>query len=79
MSKTETIINNLKINQGTYTIIEANKGSIGENELIITDDKNIPIPTANDNGKVVGVENGDFALITPSGGIANGIAYEEIV
>ena len=68
MSKTETTVSNLKINTGTYANISANASSIGEDELIITEDKSIPIPTSSDNGKVVGVVNGDFSLVTPSGG-----------
>jgi len=66
MAKTETQVKNLKINQGTYADILTNLSSIGENELIITDDKNIPIPTSNDNGKVVGVVDGDFSLVNPT-------------
>lgn len=78
MAKTETIVNNLKINEGTYEKIQENIASIGENELIITDDKNMPIPSANDNGKVVGIVNGDFAFVNAGGGssITNGVAYE---
>lgn len=64
MAKTETSVTNLKINQGTYADIQDNLSSIGEDELIITDDKNIPIPSSNDGGKFVGVDNsGEFALI----------------
>lgn len=62
MSRTETTVSNLKINTGTYANIETNISSIGENELIITDDKNIPIPSASDNGKIVSIESGDYAL-----------------
>lgn len=61
MAKTETQVNNLKINEGTYEKIQENILSIGENELIITDDKNLPIPTTSDNGKVVGINaSGEF-------------------
>lgn len=62
MAKTETSVSNLKINRGTYAKIQENLASINENELIITTDKNVPIPTASDNGKVVLIDNGDFAL-----------------
>lgn len=69
MPKQETNIPNFKINYGTYQKIQENLSQIGENELIITSDKNIPIPTANDAGKVPTVNNsGEFELVTPSGG-----------
>ena len=69
MPKTETNISNLKINRGTYEAIQANLSSIGENELIITTDKVLPIPTSSDSGKVVSVDsNGEYVLTTSSGG-----------
>lgn len=69
MPKTETNISNLKINRGTYEAIQANLSSIGENELIITTDKVLPIPTSSDSGKVVGIDsNGEYVLTTSSGG-----------
>lgn len=68
MSKIETELVDFKINTGTYENILSNLNSIGENDLIITDDKNIPIPTASDNGKVIGVVNGDFSFIEQGGG-----------
>lgn len=61
MAKTETQIN-LKINKGTYEKIQENLNSISDNELIITTDKNIPVPTNNDNGKFFKVVNGDYSL-----------------
>ena len=65
MAKTETTVSNLKINTGTYANIQANLSSIGEDELIITDDKNIPIPSSADNGKVISIDsNGEFNLIS---------------
>ena len=79
MAKTETTVNNLKINRGTYANIQANLSSISENELIITTDKNMPVPTASDAGKVISVDsNGEYTLqpTSPSGvtsvGIING-------
>ena len=39
MAKTETNVSNLKINRGTYTKIQENISSIGEDELIILTDK----------------------------------------
>ena len=79
MAKTETTVNNLKINRGTYANIQANLASIGENELIITTDKTIPIPQAADAGKVISVNSsGEYTLqpTSPSGvtsvGIING-------
>ena len=63
MPKQETNIPNLKINYGTYQNIQTNLSQIGENELIITSDKNIPIPTANDTGKIPKVNNsGEYEL-----------------
>jgi len=62
MPKTETQTDNLKINRGTYAKIQENIAQISENELIITTDKNIPVPTENDNGKVIKVVNGDYSL-----------------
>lgn len=79
MAKTETTVNNLKINRGTYANIQANLSSIGENELIITTDKNLPVPSTSDAGKVISVgSNGEYTLqpTSPSGvtsvGIING-------
>lgn len=79
MAKTETTVNNLKINRGTYAAIQANLASIGENELIITTDKTLPIPQATDAGKVISVsDQGEYTLqpTSPSGvtsvGIING-------
>jgi len=66
MPKQETNVESLKINRGTYEKIQNNLELIGENELIITTDKNIPIPTVSDNGKFIGIENGDYALKTIS-------------
>lgn len=62
MAKTETQVTNLKINEGTYEKIQENITNIGENELIITDDKNMPIPSVSDNGKIVSVSSGDYTL-----------------
>lgn len=63
MAKTETAVSNLKINRGTLANIEANLSSIGENELIITTDKNIPVPAVADSGKVVKVNaSGEYEL-----------------
>jgi hypothetical protein len=63
MSKVETNVSTLKINRGTYANIVTNLASIGENELIITTDKNIPIPAAGDSGKVISVNaQGDYEL-----------------
>lgn len=61
MAKTETQIN-LKINKGTYEKIQENLNSIQDNELILTTDKTIPVPTNNDNGKFFKVVNGDYSL-----------------
>lgn len=79
MAKTETTVNNLKINRGTYAAIQANLASIGENELIITTDKTLPVPQAADAGKVISVsEQGEYTLqpTSPGGvtsvGIING-------
>lgn len=72
MAKTETTVSNLKINRGTYAKIQENLSSIGENELIITTDKNIPVPTSNDSGKVIKVNaSGEYELSTDSSGMSN--------
>jgi len=72
MAHTDTNISNLKINRGTYANIQANLSSIGENELIITTDKAVPIPTTSDSGKVVAVNSsGEYELQTQSGGMTN--------
>lgn len=72
MAHTDTNINNLKINRGTYANIQANLSSIGENELVITTDKAVPIPTTSDSGKVVAVNSsGEYELQTQSGGMSN--------
>lgn len=69
MSKTETNVSNLKINRGTYANIQTNIDSINENELIITTDKNVPIPTSNDSGKTIVVNNsGEYELGSAGGG-----------
>lgn len=63
MAKQETTITNLKINRGTYEAIQANLSQIGENELIITTDKNVPIPDVNDAGKIIKIDSsGDYEL-----------------
>ena len=63
MAKTETNVSTLKINRGTYAKVQENLSSITENELIITSDKNVPIPTTNDNGKAVVVNaSGEYEL-----------------
>ena len=63
MAKTETAVSNLKINRGTLANIQANLSSIGENELIITTDKNVPTPAIADSGKVVKVNgSGEYEL-----------------
>jgi len=63
MPKTETQTDNLKINRGTYAKIQENIAQIGENELIITTDKNIPVPSTSDSGKAPVVNSsGDYAL-----------------
>lgn len=65
MAKTETNVSTLKINRGTYAKVQENLSSITENELIITSDKNVPIPTTNDNGKAVVVNaSGEYELGT---------------
>ena len=65
MAHTDTNVNNLKINRGTYQAIQQNIDSIGENELIITTDKAVPVPSNNDIGKVVSVDsNGEYTLST---------------
>ena len=63
MAKTETKID-LKINKGTYAKIKENLSQIGEDELIITTDKNIPVPdtSGSDDGKVLIVDNYDYVL-----------------
>jgi len=69
MAKTETNVSNLKINRGTYAKIQENISSIGENELIILTDKQVPIPQTTDEGKVIKVNaSGDYELGTAGGG-----------
>lgn len=52
-----------KINRGTYSNIQANRSSIGANELVIITDKGTPIPTQADVNKMLKVdENGDYEL-----------------
>ena len=72
MAKTETTVRDFKINTGTYSAIVEHLPEIGEDELIFTDDKNIPIPTVSDNGKVIGVVDGDFSFIEQGGGGSGG-------
>lgn len=68
MSKVDTNVSTLKINRGTYAKIVENIESISENELIILEDKAVPIPSANDNGKVIKVNaSGEYELGTDSG------------
>lgn len=68
MAKTETNVSNLKINRGTYANIQTNIDSIGENELIILTDKQVPIPQSTDEGKVIKVNaSGDYELGTAGG------------
>ena len=63
MAKTETNVSTLKINRGTYAKVQENLSSITENELIITSDKNVPIPTTNDVGKAPIVNaSGEYEL-----------------
>ena len=68
MAKTETNVSNLKINRGTYTKIQENISSIGEDELIILTDKQVPIPQTTDEGKVIKVNaSGNYELGTAGG------------
>lgn len=79
MSSSSTTVNTLKINRGTYSNIQSNIDSIGENELVLVTDKAVPIPTSADNGKVVSVNSsGEYVLQTPSAG-GGSIGYEEIL
>lgn len=74
MAHTDTSVSNLKLNRGTKAVIDANLGSIGENEIIFLTDKSVPIPADKvgaadsvDKGKVVSVDaNGNYELTTPS-------------
>ena len=74
MAHTDTNVLNLKLNRGTKAVIDANLGSIGEDELIFLTDKSVPIPADKvgsadsvDKGKVVSVDaNGNYELTTPS-------------
>ena len=69
MAKTETSVTTLKINRGTYANIQSNLSSIGENELIITTDKSLPVPSSNDSGKIVSVNSsGEYELTTATSG-----------
>lgn len=61
MAKTETQIN-LKINKGNYAKIQENLSQIGENELIITDDKNIPVPDELNEGKGIISHNNKYVF-----------------
>ena len=74
MAKTETKLSNFKINKGTYASIQANLSSINENELIITTDKNLPIPETTDEGKVIKINSsGEYYL-----GIDNDTTYSNL-
>lgn len=60
---------NLIINDMTAQQAKANLDSLGEKELILLNDVDIPIPTSEDKGKGIVVdENGKFALGTVGGG-----------
>lgn len=72
MSSSSTTVNNLKINRGTYSVLQANLSSIGENELVLVTDKAVPIPQTSDSGKVITVTaSGEYALQLPSSGMTN--------
>ena len=79
MAKTETNVNTLKINRGTYANIQSNLSSIGENEIIITSDKNVPIPTIQDSGKAILVNaSGEYELGTAGGGGADHLYWHGV-
>lgn len=59
---TDTTLENLIINKMTYQQAVDNTTSLGDKELIFTTDKNIPIPTTNDEGKAIVVKDGDYSL-----------------
>jgi len=78
MSSSSKTVNNLKINRGTYSTIQSNLDSIGEDELILVTDKAVPIPTSSDSGKTIIVNSsGEYELGNSSGG--GTIGYEEIL
>ena len=78
MAKTETSVKNFKINTGTYDAIVEHLPEICEDELIFTDDKNIPIPTAEDSGKVIGVDtDGEYKLISPSESSGSSVIFRD--
>lgn len=63
MSKTETKLKDFNIRYGTYEKINENLSDINENDIVLTPDKNVPIPTTADVGKVVEVnDDGEYAL-----------------
>ncbi len=64
---------NLIINDMTTQQARANLDSLGEKELILLNDVDIPLPTTEDSGKGIVVdENGQFALGTVGSGSADG-------
>lgn len=78
MPHSDTNISNLKINRGTYNAIQQNLSSIGENELIITTDKTLPVPGTSDIGKVVTVDGtGDYTLATPTAYMTNPMTAQD--
>lgn len=58
MARSEVKMPNIKVHRGAYQKILENLSNIGENELIITTDKNFPVPTQDsDIGKILRVGN----------------------
>ena len=67
MASSETKYSNFKIHKGNYKTILENASQIGLNDLIVINDKNIPIPSESDYGKIVKVDsNGEYILGDPS-------------
>lgn len=65
---TQTNVDVLKINRGTYSVIADAIQNINEDELIITTDKNIPLPDQSNEGKYLKVEDGEYVFDTVQGG-----------
>ena len=60
---------NLNIKKGTYAEMQEHYTELTAKDFLLVEDKDVPVPTATDSGKVISVNaSGEYELTTPTGG-----------